>query len=91
MRGMNSLLPGLKDRKWNYDRPTQRTKVGRREGNKRKESKFKSFLLSPSPRVLQMTLLTTVKTINPSSVMALHDGRGFADLPEKLKAPRIFS
>lgn len=38
-----------------------------------------------------MTLLTSVKILTPLSAMALHDGRGFADLPEKLKALRIFS
>lgn len=38
-----------------------------------------------------MTLLTSVKILTPLSAMALHDGRGFADLPEKLKALRIFT
>lgn len=38
-----------------------------------------------------MTLLTTVEIPTPLSVMAPRDGRGFADLPERFKAPRIFS
>lgn len=82
---------GLEDRKWNYDRPIQRTKAGRRKENKKRERQFKSFSFKSLPEGLKMTLLTTVEILTPLSVMAPRDGRGFADLPEKLKAPRIFS
>lgn len=60
-----------------------------REREREKAIQLISF--KPLPEGLEMTLLTSVKILTPLSAMALHDGRGFADLPEKLKALRIFS
>lgn len=57
----------------------------------KRERQFKSFSFKSLPEGLQMTLLTTVEILTPLSVMAPRDGRGFADLLEKFKAPRIFS
>lgn len=58
---------------------------------KRERKAIQIFSFKPLPEGLQMTLLTTVKILTPLRVIVLHDGRGFADLPKKLKAPRIFS
>lgn len=85
---------GLEDRKWNYDGPILSTEVGETgEENKKRERQFKSFSFKspPPPRDCRWPPLTSVGILTPSSVMAPRDGRGFADLPEKLKAPRIFS
>lgn len=71
--------------------PYRELKRGDEKENKKRERQFKSFSFKSLPEGLQMTLLTTVEILTPLSVMAPRDGRGFADLPEKLKAPRIFS
>lgn len=71
--------------------PYRELKRGDEKENKKREREFKSFSFKSLPEGLQMTLLTTVEILTPLSVMAPRDGRGFADLPEKLKAPRIFS
>lgn len=58
---------------------------------KRERKAIQIFSSESLPVGVQMTPLTTVESLTPLSVMALRDGRGFADLPEKLKARRIFS
>lgn len=71
--------------------PYRELKWGDEKRIKREKGNSNLFLFKSLPEGLQMTLLTTVEILTPLSVMAPRDGKGFADLPEKLKAPRIFS
>lgn len=78
---------GLEHGKWNYDRPKQ--KRSWREA-KTRERYFKSFLLSLSLRGCRWPPTNDCQNANSLE----YDGarkRRFKDLPEKLKAPGIFS
>ena len=77
----------------------RRSSEAGRDGEGVKKNGNLSFLLFFSfkslPEGLEMTPLTTAHLLTPLCAMAPRDGgwrgRGFADLPEKLKAPTIFS